>query len=58
MFLSRNEWKAANEFGDAFQFHHWQIDSETLSIYSTDQIRPHIPVDAGAGYWEVVEIQL
>ena len=58
MFLSRNEWKAADQFGDAFEFHHWQIDQEKLTIFSVEQIRPHIPVNGGRGSWEVVEIML
>lgn len=58
MFLSRNEWRAADEFGDAFLFHHWQIESEKLTIFSVDEIRRHIPVDRGSGSWDVVEIRL
>jgi hypothetical protein len=58
LFLSKNEWRAAEQFGAAFEFHHWMIDTKTLSILSVEDVRPHIPSENGHGKWEVVEIRL
>lgn len=57
MILSRNEWKTAEQYGAAFEFHLWNINSEALTIYTVDEIRRHIPSDNGAGKWESVEIR-
>lgn len=57
MILSRNEWKIAEQFGDAFEFHIWELSKPTLTILSIDQVRPHIPVDHGRGKWQNVEIR-
>jgi hypothetical protein len=57
MILSRNEWKTAEQYGAAFQVHLWNLNSKTLTIYTVDQIRSHIPRDNGAGQWESVEIR-
>lgn len=56
MILSRNEWKTAEQYGAAFEFHLWNITNETLTIYSVEQIKRHIPTDNGNGKWESVEI--
>ncbi len=58
MMISRNEWRAAEQFGTAFQFHHWRIDENILTILSVDDLRPHMPENRGQGYWEVVEVRL
>jgi hypothetical protein len=57
MILSRNEWKTAEQYGAAFEFHLWNLSSETLTIYTVEDIRAHIPTDNGAGKWETVEIR-
>lgn len=57
MILSRNEWKTAEQYGPAFEFHLWKLNDETLTIYTVDEIRAHIPTDNGAGKWESVEIR-
>ena len=56
MFLSRNEWKTAEQYGAAFEFHLWNLNSETLTIYTVEDIRAHIPTDNGFGEWVNVEI--
>ncbi len=58
MILSRNEWKTAEQYGSAFEFHLWNLTSEALTVYSVDEIRAHIPTDNGTGRWENVEIRL
>lgn len=56
LILSRNEWKTAEQYGAAFEFHLWNLNSETLTIYTVEQLRGHIPIDNGGGKWESVEI--
>lgn len=56
MILSRNEWETAEQYGGAFEFHLWNLNSEVLTIYTVEQLRVHIPTDNGAGKWECVEI--
>lgn len=56
MILSRNEWKTAEQYGVAFEFHLWVLDEPSLTIISTEKIRRHIPSDNGTGKWESVEI--
>ncbi len=56
MILSRNEWKTAAQYGAAFEFHLWELKGEILTIYSVEEIRPHIPTDNGDGNWESVQI--
>lgn len=57
MVLSRNEWKTAEQFGIAFQFHLWSLPAGLLTVISVDEIRAHIPTDNGRGAWERVEIK-
>lgn len=57
MILSRNEWKTAEQFGPAFEFHLWSLPTGNLTIFSVEQVRPHIPADNGQGKWESVEIR-
>ena len=57
MILSRNEWKTAEQFGESFEFHLWELTTQTLSILSVCSVRPHIPYDNGEGLWLNVEIK-
>lgn len=56
MILSRNEWRTAERYGGAFEFHLWNLNGEALTIYTVEQLKVHIPTDNGAGKWESVEI--
>ncbi len=56
MILSRNEWRTAQQYGGAFEFHLWNLNDEALTIYTVEQLKVHIPTDNGAGKWESVEI--
>lgn len=58
MILSRNEWKTAEQYGAAFEFHLWNLNNKALTIYTVDELMGHIPMDNGAGKWESVEILL
>lgn len=57
MILSRNEWKTAEQFGAAFEFHLWNMSTTDITILTVEQVSPHIPVDQGQGKWESVEIR-
>jgi hypothetical protein len=58
LFLSRNEWKTAEQYGHTYELHLWDIKSEELKIYTVDQLGGHIPTNKGGGQWESVEITL
>ena len=58
MILSRNEWKTAEQFGAAFEFHLWQMATTTLTILGAEDVQLHIPEDNGRGRWESVEIKV
>jgi hypothetical protein len=58
MILSRNEWRIASQYGPAFQFHLWNLNTKSLTIFTVEQVRAHIPTDNGFGRWESVEIRL
>lgn len=58
LILTRNEWRSADRFGDAFEYHIWAFPEETLSVKSVADVRPHIPSNTGDGEWLDVEIVL
>lgn len=57
-FVSRNEWEQAQEFGEAFVFHVWDLkpNPPVLHERTVDQVRPHIPLDNEKGEWKNVLI--
>lgn len=57
MILSRNEWIIAAQYGSAFEFHLWNLTTQSLTIFTVEQVREHIPTDNGLGKWESVEIR-
>jgi hypothetical protein len=57
MILSRNEWKTAEQYGSAYEFHLWTLPACDLTILSVEDVRAHIPTDKGQGKWESVEIR-
>ncbi|MEI9886322.1 MAG: DUF3883 domain-containing protein [Rhizomicrobium sp.] len=58
--ISRNEWEQANRYGTSFVFHFWDFKGQNELLYekSVEEVRPHIPVDAGSGRWRNAEIPL
>ena len=58
--LSRNEWKKADEIGEAYVFHLWDMTSNPPNLYvrTVEEVRPHIPSDNGKGKWSNVIIPL
>ena len=57
MFLSRNEWETAARYGATFEFHLWNLNTESLTIFTVEEIQSHIPTDNGYGEWESVELR-
>jgi len=59
-YVSRNEWDNADQVGDAYLFHVWDMDKDPpiLHIRSVEQIRPHIPTDNEKGKWAVAQIPI
>ena len=59
-YLSRNEWNTANQVGDAYKIHIWNmVDTEPQLIERTvEEVRPHIPSDNQKGKWSNAEIPL
>ena len=59
-FLSRNEWDKANQVGDVYKFHVWNMvpTRPQLFEFNIEAIRPHIPSDNEEGRWWNVEIPL
>ncbi len=57
MILSRNEWTTAEQFGAAFEFHLWELQTASLTILSVEQVKQHIPTDTGTGKWQSVKIK-
>lgn len=57
-FLTRNEWDQADQFGDAFVFHIWnlQVEPPVLFERTVEQVRPHVPADNEKGQWKTVMI--
>lgn len=56
MILTRGEWDAAVEFGEAYVFHLWALPNNKLVERKVTDIAPHIPRDQGVGVWANVEI--
>lgn len=59
-FLSRNEWKKADEIGQAYVFHIWDmaLNPPKLYVRTVEQVKPHIPSDNEKGKWSNAEIPL
>ena len=59
-YLSRNEWNKANEIGEVYIFHIWDMSAEPPRLYkrTVEQVKPHIPSDNKKGKWLNAEIPL
>lgn len=57
MLLTRGEWDAAVQYGDAYIFHLWELPSEKLRVLTVGEIAQHVPTDQGVGRWTELEIQ-
>lgn len=58
--LSRPEWKKADEVGEAYLFHVWDMAANPPNLYerTVEQIRPHIPTDNEKGKWSNAAIPI
>ena len=58
--VTRNEWENADQVGDAYLFHIWDMDKHPpqLHVRTVDEIRPHIPADNEKGKWKTAEIPI
>ncbi|MEJ0009499.1 MAG: DUF3883 domain-containing protein [Alphaproteobacteria bacterium] len=58
--ITRNEWNNADQVGNAYLFHVWDMDKDPpiLHIRTVEQIRPHIPADKEKGKWKTAEIPI
>lgn len=59
-YLSRNEWSTADQIGDNYKFHIWNMALDTPELYerTVEQVRPHIPSNNEKGKWSNAEIPL
>jgi hypothetical protein len=59
-YVSRNEWDNADQVGEAYLFHVWDMDKNPpiLHIRTVEQIRPHIPTDNEKGKWTTAQIPI
>ena len=57
-FISRNEWIKAENTGETYIFHVWDMDKTPpiLHIRTVDEVAPHIPTDNGKGRWSNAEV--
>lgn len=58
--LTRNEWNVADGAGEAYVFHIWDMTKKppVLHTRTSEDVRPHIPLDNSRGRWKDVEIKL
>jgi hypothetical protein len=58
--ITRNEWENADQIGEAYLFHVWDMDKKPpiLHVRTVEQIRPHIPADKEKGKWKTAEIPI
>lgn len=56
--ITRNEWENAEQVGEFYIFHIWDMDKENpvLHVRTVEQVRPHIPADNEKGKWKSAEI--
>lgn len=58
--ITRNEWENADQVGEAYIFHVWDMDKNPPILYvrTVEQIRAHIPADNAKGKWKTAEIPI
>lgn len=58
IFITRNEWENADSAGRQYYFHVWKLPEKTIKEYPASDIKPHIPLDQGAGAWHDTLVNL
>lgn len=56
--LTRNEWEAANKYGEIYHFHFWALPTQRLYERTPAEVSDQIPIDQGRSRWTLVEIEL
>jgi Domain of unknown function (DUF3883) len=56
--ISRNEWRAAEQYADSLVFHVWLVPTWELRVISTQDVSQHIAINRGNGEWLDLEIIL
>ncbi|MBK5932419.1 uncharacterized protein DUF3883 [Rhodovulum imhoffii] len=56
--LTRNEWEKAEQAGDSYRFHVWDMtqDPPHLVERTVADVVPHIPADSGKGRWTNTQV--
>lgn len=56
--LTRNEWEKAEQAGDSYRFHVWDMtqDPPHLVERTVADVVPHIPSDSGKGRWTNTQV--
>lgn len=59
MHVTRNEWERAQNV-ENHRFHVWSIKANecSLAVLTPEEVQGHIPLNAGLGSWEAVEVPL
>jgi hypothetical protein len=54
--VTRGEWDAALEYGDAYVFHIWTLGAVSPIELNVASMAQHVPIDQGVGSWLKVEV--
>ncbi len=58
IFISRNEWESALQYGESYVFHIWHLPSKVLTERTVADLAPNIPINQGTGQWTDVEVEI
>lgn len=56
LILTKNEWNATAQYGDALEFHLWTLQPKELYVLTVGEMQQHIPENRGSGMWLQVEV--
>ncbi|MCA1040547.1 DUF3883 domain-containing protein [Bacillus infantis] len=56
-YITRNEWKIAQDFGENYIFYVWFLPEKSLHKYNVKDIESNIPINRGSGSWKDVLIE-
>ncbi|WP_342598073.1 DUF3883 domain-containing protein [Psychrobacillus sp. FSL H8-0483] len=57
-YITNNEWKVAQEFGEGFVFHIWYLPKKELHILKVKDVETSIPCNRGNGKWQNILVKL
>jgi hypothetical protein len=58
IYITRNEWRIAQQIGTRYHFHVWNVTARELYDASVAQIALHIPTEHGRGRWQSVRLTI